>query len=142
MFEETTYALLADITAAVHFLYLFFVVFAQVYIMVGYLFFWPLTRSFWFRSVHFVMVLVVSIQEMLGLRCPLTVLEYHLRLEASQDINTEATFLMTLIRRTMFFSLPDWMFTFMYVGFGGLVALVYFTMPPRFKRIKKPEAVR
>ncbi|MFP4078974.1 MAG: DUF2784 family protein, partial [Candidatus Izemoplasmataceae bacterium] len=108
MVESSTYALLADITAAVHFLYLLFVVLAQVHIMTGWLFFWPFTRSFWFRTVHLLMVLVVSIQELLSLRCPLTVLESYLRLEAGQDINTDATFLMNLVRRTMFYALPDW----------------------------------
>ena len=134
MIESETYALLADVTAAVHFLYVLFVVLAQAYIMVGWLFFWPFTRSLRFRFIHLLMMLVVSVQELLGLRCPLTVLESHLRGLAGQIINEDTTFLMALMRRTMFFALPDWMFTFMYVGFGALVALTFFAMPPRYTR--------
>lgn len=131
MLETETYALLADATAAVHFLYVLFVVLAQAYIMVGWLFFWPFTRSLRFRIVHLVMMLIVSIQELLGLRCPLTVLESYFRERAGQIINEDTTFLMEMVRRTMFFALPDWMFTFMYVGFGALVVLTFFVMPPR-----------
>lgn len=137
MMEPSTYALLADLTAAVHFSYVLFVVLAQAYIMVGWLFFWPLTRSRGFRLTHLLMMLVVSIQEMLGLRCPLTVLESHFREMAGQIINEDTTFLMEIVRRTMFFALPDWMFTFMYVGFGALVALTFITMPPSYRVEKK-----
>lgn len=134
MMETSTYALLADVTAAVHFSYVLFVVLAQAYIMVGWLFFWPLTRSTGFRLTHLLMMLVVSVQEILGLRCPLTVLESIFRERAGQTINEDTTFLMEIVRRTMFFALPDWMFTFMYVGFGALVALTFITMPPRYMK--------
>lgn len=141
MLTTETYALLADATAAVHFLYVLFVVLAQAYIMVGWLFFWRFTRSLRFRIVHLVMMLIVSIQEMLGLRCPLTVLESHFRRQAGQVINENTTFLMEIVRRTMFFALPDWMFTFMYVGFGVLVALTFLAMPPQKIRDESLDAL-
>lgn len=131
MFEPSTYMLFADITAAIHLTYVLFVVFGQFYILVGWLFYWPYTRAPWFRAIHLIMILIVSVQEILRLRCPLTVLESFLRRQAGETVNTETTFLMDLIHPIMFLTIPDWMFIFMYIGFGALVALTFFAMPPK-----------
>jgi hypothetical protein len=74
--------LLADVVVTVHFLFMLFVLVAQLLIAVGWVLRWEWVRNFWFRLVHLASIGVVAAQALAGIVCPLTTLERYLRKEA------------------------------------------------------------
>ena len=128
------YALLADIVVGIHFLYVMYVVLGQVAILVG----WVIKARFiyhvWFRLTHLVAILIVALQAILRIPCPLTELEYFLRAKAGQTFYEGMSFLARLLRTIIFFNFAPWVFMLMYVGFGGLVLLTFIFIPPRRKK--------
>lgn len=127
------YGVLADTIAFSHLLYVMFVVFGQLLILVGWAFHWQFVRHFWFRVIHLISIAIVAVQEMKGILCPLTVLEYYFRNLAGQNVNTDLTFLMRIFRSLVFITFPDWVYTLMYIGFAVIVLGTMFIIPPRIK---------
>jgi hypothetical protein len=77
--------------------------------------------------------LLVAAESLLGVLCPLTILESRLRTAAGQRTEEEITFVGRIIRNIIFYDFPDWVFTLMYVGFGVLVLATFIFIPPRRK---------
>ncbi len=127
------HAFLADTIVVVHLAYVSFVVFAQIFILVGYLAKWECVRNPWFRMTHFLMIFVVAVEAIVGFECPLTTWENQLRTAAGQVTN-EIGFIGRLVRDLMFFQGPPWIFTSCYVGFAALVLLTLLLAPPRFRK--------
>ncbi len=136
MFSASTYNLFGDITLTVHLLYVSFVVFAQIYIIIGWFKHWPLVRNFIFRMIHLGMIVVVTIQELLGVECPLTTLENHFRRQAGMSVDEQTTFIMRLVFSVVFIDIPRWVFSFVYIGFGAVVILTLIYLPPIYKTRK------
>ncbi len=128
------YATLADLIVVVHLAYVSFVVFAQLFILVGYLANWEWIRNPWFRMTHFFMIFVVAVEAMVGFECPLTTWENQLREAAGQVRTDDIGFIGRLVRDLMFFQGPPWIFTSCYIGFAALVLLTLLVAPPRFRK--------
>src|ERR1700682_3455198 len=77
--ELTMYAILADLVTTIHFAYVAFVVIAQLLILVGIVLRWKWIRNPWFRCIHLAMILIVALEAMGGIQCPLTVWDEQLR---------------------------------------------------------------
>ncbi len=134
MFEPSTYGFFADVTAFVHLLYVIFVVAGQGLILMGGIFAWRFVKNMTFRIIHLIAIAIVAVQEMLGVLCPLTVLEYYFRNLAGQSVNTDLTFVMRIFRSMVFISMPDWMYTVIYIGTAVIVLATMFVIPPMFKQ--------
>ncbi len=132
--NESIYEFLANATAFVHLLYVLFVVLGQIFIIIGAFFFWPIVRNATFRIIHFIMIAIVAVQEILGEPCPLTTLEYYFRRLAGQRWDTDLTFLMRIVRTTTFIQIPDWGYTLMYIGFAVIVLGTLILIPPKFNK--------
>jgi hypothetical protein len=133
----TLYTILADIIKFIHFLYIIFVVGGQIVIVVGLFRKWPFVRNLVFRLTHLIAILIVSFQEIVGLPCPLTVLEDYLNKRAGRPYSGDLTFIGRILDRLIYHDIPDWIFTLMYVGFGGLVLVTIIAFPPYFKKRKE-----
>jgi len=73
----------ADIIAIIHLGYVVFVILGFILILVGILLKWKWIRNLWFRMIHLGAIVGVALEALLGINCPLTVLEFELRYGAT-----------------------------------------------------------
>lgn len=129
------YRLLADLVVYVHFLYVLFAVGGELVILLG----WALdaprglsfTRLRGLRFAHLGAVVLVAVEALVGVLCPLTDWEYALRRRAGQHVESAIPFMARLVRRVIFYDFPTWVFTATYVLFAALVAATFLFYPPR-----------
>jgi len=128
-------ALLADLIVVVHLAYVGFVLLGFLAILVGAALRWDWVRRRGFRIPHLVCSVIVPIEAVLGLACPLTEWEYELRVQAGQSPEG-VSFVGRLARDILFYEAPVWVFTVSYVAFGLLVVGTYVLVPahPRARR--------
>jgi hypothetical protein len=129
-----SYALLADLIAIFHLLYVIFAVGGQVIIMVGWVKRWQFIRKPGFRITHLIAVGFVALEAVIGMICPLTEWEYMLRRMAGQSIDSNLSFIARLVRMIIFYDFPPWVFTFMHISFGILVILTFIFVPPKHRK--------
>ncbi|MHC4413794.1 MAG: DUF2784 domain-containing protein [Planctomycetota bacterium] len=125
-------ALLADLIVIVHLLYIGFVVGGELAVIVGALFHWRWIRNPVFRVTHLLAILVVAINALTGVLCPLTQWESALRRRAGQPVE-EISFVGRLVRELLYYQLPEWVFTTTYVVFALLVIATLVLVPPRWR---------
>jgi hypothetical protein len=118
---------LANIVLVIHALLAFFIVCALPAIWVGAAFGWRWVRDRGFRFIHLLAICVVSLLSLLGIACPLTVLEDWLR---HGTVGTEG-FIQRWVGRLLYYDLPAWVFTVAYVLFALLVIVTWRWVPPR-----------
>lgn len=128
------YALLADLIVAFHLAYVSFAVGGELLILIGGIVKWEWVKNLPFRIVHLIAVVFVALEALIGMICPLTKWEYNLRRMAGQSAEEDITFVGRLIRMIIFYDFPNWFFTLLYVGFGGLVVLTLLLVPPKRKK--------
>jgi hypothetical protein len=121
---------LADLVVVVHAAFVTFVVLAMVAIVAGLVLGWAWVRNFWFRVLHLAAIGAVAAQAVVGMACPLTVLENHLRRLAGQETYPGA-FIGYWAHRLIFFDAAPWVFTAGYILFGVAVAAGFVLAPPR-----------
>ena len=125
---DTSIVLLADAVLVLHAAFVGFVVVGQVYVLCGWVLGWSSTRNRTFRLLHLAAILIVVLQAWFGLRCPLTLLEAHLRADA---LAHGQSFIGYWLSRLIYYDLPGWVFTSAYTLFGLLVVLSFVGCPPR-----------
>jgi multisubunit Na+/H+ antiporter MnhB subunit len=131
------WALLADLVAYVHAGYVLFVVGGLLLILIGIAFRWQWVRNFWFRALHLLAIVIVAVEALTGVNCPLTDLERILRIQAEQSVYHE-DFLVYWAHRLLFIeSIPQWVFDTGHVAFGLLVLAVFIVAPPRWPFTKQ-----
>lgn len=125
------YILLADLVLLAHVAYVGFVVVGLLLIAVGGLLRWQWVRHFWFRLVHLVMMLIVAVETVFAVTCPLTTWENDLRTLASQE-TVEGDIIAHWLQAVLFFTWPEWVFTALYYGFTALIFVAFVLVPPRW----------
>jgi hypothetical protein len=118
--------LLADVILVLHFAYVLFVVGGLVAIWLGYAIGWRWVRNWWFRVLHFAAISLVAIEAVVGVLCPLTLLEDWLR----PGRETGSSFVQRWLHALLFYDWPPWVFTALYLGFAAVVALTFVVLPP------------
>jgi hypothetical protein len=118
---------------ALHVAYVSYVLFGQIAILLGLALHWGWVRNPWFRWTHLIAILIVAVEAVLDITCPLTTWEYNLRTLAGQQA-AEGSFIGRLLRNVMFFDASPWVFTSCYLGFALLVAVTFWLAPPRRRR--------
>ena len=133
MHTEQWFGLIADVIVGFHFSYVMFVVLGQAVIVIGFFLKWPFIRNPYFRVIHFISILIVALQALLNVPCPLTVWENNLRDLAGQHVEWDISFIGRLLRHLVFYDFPTWFFTILHVSFASVVLLTLLFIPPRFK---------
>jgi hypothetical protein len=118
--------LLADLILGLHCAYLLFVVGGLALIWVGAWRGWRWVRSVPFRVAHLAAIGLVAVEALIGLACPLTVLEDWLR----ASVETPAGFAQRWLQALLYWDFPAWVFTASYLAFAVLVGLTYIAFPP------------
>ena len=122
--------LLADLILLVHFAFVLFVVGGLALIWAGAGLGWRWVRNLWFRVAHLAAILFVAGEALAGIWCPLTVWEDRLRGGARVD----TSFIARWIHRILFYSLPEWMLTAVYVVFALVVIATFWLVRPAARR--------
>ncbi len=120
--------MLADIILIVHFLFVGFILSGFVLIWSGFLFRWRWIRNRAFRIVHLCAMAFVAAESVLGITCPLTEWEHQLRLSTGNGY--EGSFVQHWVHRILFYSVPEWVFTVIYIFFTMLVFLSWVLIKP------------
>lgn len=119
---------LADSVVAFHAAYIAFVVFGLIAILFGYAAGWRWVRNLYFRAAHLAAILLVCIEAIVGVACPLTTLENALRLRAG-GVGYPGDFIGYWLDWIIFYNAPPWVFTAIYLAFGALVLATFWLVP-------------
>ena len=130
------YGFLADLMVAIHVSYVGYVVIGQLLIWIGWAFGRQWVRNFWFRSSHLLAIGIVAYEEVMDIRCPLSVWEEHFRELAGQPTTGE-TFLGRLLHSLIFYDFQPWVFAAIYYTALAVVLLTLVFCRPRWPFGKK-----
>ncbi len=119
-------ALLADFVLVVHFAFVAFVVGGFALILAGAAAGWRWVRNRTFRFAHLAAIVLVAAEAVVGVACPLTVWEHLLR----RDAPAGPSFVAHWVSRLLYYDLPAWVFTTVYVVFASAVAVTLWLIPP------------
>ena len=122
----------ADVVAIIHLGYVVFVILGFILILVGILLKWKWIRNLWFRMIHLGAIVGVALEALLGINCPLTVLEFELRYGATPS-DRRLSFVGNIIDSVLYYDAPAWLFTIIYSAFAILVATIFILAPPSRK---------
>ena len=120
---------LADIVLMIHFFYVLFVVGSVPVIWLGAWFKLAFVRNRWFRYLHLAAILLVVVESLFGVVCPLTVWENTLR-----QVETDSNFIQRWLHKIMFYNVSEGVLTVVYIVFAGLVAMTFKWVPPNSRR--------
>lgn len=127
------YSALADLVLLVHTAVAAFVVLGLPLIWIGNWRKWAGVNRLWFRLLHLGTIGFVVVQSLLGMVCPLTILENWLRVQAGQ-VGPGDGFIEYWFSRILFYQAPTEVFTLAYTLFGLAVAWTWWKFPPRRKQ--------
>jgi len=117
---------IADLVLLLHFAYVLFVVGGLALVWLGHARGWRWVRNWWFRVLHFAAIALVAVEAVVGVMCPLTVLEDMLR--PGEERGT--SFVQRWVHALLFWDWPLWVFTAIYLAFTALVAATFVLLPP------------
>jgi len=117
-----------------HGAYVAFVLFGLIAVFVGFLLHWHRVRNIWFRASHLAMILIVAFEALMGIVCPLTTLENHLRNQAGESVRN-GSFMGQVVHELLFYEAPPWLFTCGYCVFAVLVLTTFVIVPPKLGHI-------
>ena len=120
---------MADMIAVIHLGYVAFVVAGFILIVCGVIFSWQWIRNPWFRLSHLMAIVGVALEALLGIECPLTVLEFKLR-SSGYHLDRHASFLGSLADSLLYYRAPEWVFTAAYTVCAVLGVIVFIVVPP------------
>jgi len=124
---------LADAVFAVHLAVIAFNVFGLVAIPLGAWRGWRFVRIVWWRALHLGFLIVVAVQAVAGRACFLTLWWSDLLASAGQATQTEPL-IQRWIVRLIYWPLPLWVFTALYVAVLVYAALLWWLVPPDIGR--------
>ncbi len=126
------YSLAADLVVIVHLIFAGFVLIGSFSFVVGSISGWGWTYSKRLRIGHLLCIVFVALEALLGVTCPLTVLENQL-LHAAGEGGYDRSFAGQLANQLLFYDAPEWVFTLTYVTLAFLSLLAYL-IPPSFRK--------
>ena len=130
--SRETYAFLADIVAVAHILYAATIVLGLLLVLIASMTKWEWVRNRWFRGIHLLMIAIVVAEAWLGITCPLTIWEHHLRRAARQSFDG-GSLASQVIHQLLFFDAPWWVFTACYTACGLMILCSLVLVPPNWR---------
>ena len=131
--------LLADMVLMLHAGVVAFAVGGLLLIVIGNWRHWSWVNFLWLRLAHLLAIAIVVAESWLGITCPLTTLEMHLRASAGVA-GYDGGFIAHWLSRWLYFDAPLWAFTLAYSLFGLAVLAIWWRFPPRSSRHRKNAA--
>jgi len=131
-FFAMPYLFLADVIAIIHLGYVIYVILGFILIVVGIILRWKWIRNLPFRITHLLAIVGVACEALLGVNCPLTVLEFQLRYTPNLS-EEKVSFIGAIIDSLLFYNAPGWLFTIIYTAFAIIVVITFIIAPPKRK---------
>lgn len=128
--------LLADMVLALHVGVVAFAVGGLLLVIVGNLRHWSWVNFLWLRLAHVLAIAIVVVEAWLGIICPLTTLEMHLRTQAGAA-SYDGGFIEHWLAQMLYFDAPLWAFTLAYSLFALAVLAAWWRFPPQPRRRRK-----
>jgi hypothetical protein len=125
--------MLADFVFLLHALVVLFNVCGLLLIAIGGPLGWAWVRHRGFRLAHISLMALVTAEAILGLSCPLTLLEDWLRGAA-----TEQSFVARWVSALIYWNAPSWVFALLYAAFLLAIAAAWLAWPPIGKNKQSP----
>ncbi len=126
------YLFLADVIAIIHLGYVIYVILGFILIVVGIILRWKWIRNLPFRITHLLAIVGVACEALLGVNCPLTVLEFELRYAPNLS-EEKVSFIGAIIDSLLYYNAPVWLFTIIYTAFAITVIITFIIAPPKRK---------
>ena len=117
---------LAAMVLAAHVAIILFNLFGLVAVPIGALCGWRFVQVRWWRLLHLASLAVVALQASLGRACILTL--WQARLEGAKP---PAPLIMRWVEGLIYWPLPLWVFSALYVLVFGYALLLFWLVPPR-----------
>ncbi|HMM70694.1 MAG TPA: DUF2784 family protein [Rhodocyclaceae bacterium] len=117
---------LADGVLVLHAIVALFITSGFVFIPVGAARRWAWIRRRSYRIAHLFAIGLVAVEALIGLSCPLTVLEDALRGDRSGR-----AFIARVLAELLYWRLPDWVFALLYVSAASCALWLWLRVPPR-----------
>lgn len=133
----TSAGFVADLVLYVHFAIVLFLSGGELIVLAGGALRWKWVKNRIFRFTHLLLMGFVAFEALAGIWCPLTILEYDLRVGAGQAEGANVPFFAGLVRRIIFYDFPPWVFTALYVAFFLLIVLTLKLVPLEKRRKKR-----
>ncbi|MDC0457109.1 DUF2784 family protein [Alphaproteobacteria bacterium] len=118
----------ADIVLMFHFAIIVFITFGFFLIPIGYKFGWVWIKNSKLRICHCGMIIFVTFETILGITCPLTLIENSLR-----GINESTSFISYWIHQIIYWNFPTQFFIVLYCLFLVWTFLMWKIFPPMIK---------
>ena len=93
----------------------------------------PWVRNLWFRLAHIAAIYIVLFEELTGLPCPLTVLQWGARTAATGSAES-STGVGGMLDFLLYHTVSPLALDIMYWSFGALVLVMLWLVPPRRRR--------
>ena len=119
----------ADIILVIHLMFVLFVVGSLPLIWIGAWMRLSFVRNRYFRLAHLAAIAFVVGESLVGMMCPLTLLEDRLRGTAGEN-----GFVERWLHRILFYDVPEGVLTVLYILFALLVVITLRQVPPHGKR--------
>ena len=117
--------LFSEIILLFHFCIFLFMILSFFLIPLGYYQKWEWVKNKYYRSIHLILMGIISIETILGFMCPLTILENYFR----DDIKVDNK-LTEIAHQILYWDLPNYQFIILYIlSFSYLIFLWFFFKP-------------
>ena len=117
--------MIADALLIVHFSLAAFISLGIFIIPIGYMLGWNWLKNRNLRFLHLSLVGVITVETIVGLTCPLTVLENMFR-----DVDYSKSFMAHWIAQILYWDLPSQVFVILYCLCLGWVLILWKVFPP------------
>lgn len=122
---------LAAIVLAIHACVILFNIFGLVAVPLGAWLHWRFVRVAWWRGLHLASLLIVAAQAAFGQACFLTL--WQAALETSGADAATPPLIYTWVNSLIYWPLPLWVFTVLYLAVLAYAAALWWMVPPRRK---------
>ncbi len=119
----------ADLVLIIHFMIVVFISSLFLLIPMGYQFYWKWVKKLKLRLIHLGLMTLITIETIIGITCPLTIIESHLR-----GIYISNSFLGSLVSKIIFWELPRLFFMILYILCLFWTIFIWFRFPPEKKK--------
>ena len=122
---------IADFILFIHLTIAIFIAVGMVIFLIGGLLSWRWCKNFSLRIIHLGLIVVVFIETLIGVNCPLTVVENYLR---AQD--THQSFIGSLMSNTLYWNMSEALFFYLYGICVVWVLILWILFPPSRKFVR------
>ncbi|MEQ1515360.1 MAG: DUF2784 domain-containing protein [Usitatibacteraceae bacterium] len=125
--------MLADVIFLLHAFVVLFNIGGFLMIIIGAPLGWAWVRHRGFRLTHVSLMAFVTAEAILGMTCPLTLLEDWLR-----GVETEQSFVQRWVSALIYWNAPPWGFAVAYALFLAAIVIAWMVWPPAGRNRKTP----